>query len=411
MLSSPGISYGYENSVYVWQRNWDEFVSESISELGADLHKFIILCGDFRYENGKVSINAVNIDWDYFNKEDTEIILAVRINAGTKALLKTDSVCRVIDGIEALFDKAIFFAQEQGIKIAEIQFDYDCPTSKLSDYGKFLALCKERFPNLKISITALPTWLNSKAFKKAAKNTSYYVLQLHSFEIPKTINQARKIFLKDNASLYLERANRLGYPFRISLPTYGYEVVFNKSGEFLGLRGEAKRIALGKDIQYQTVITDPTEILNFLESVSLSKPDKLLGICWFRMPIKTDEFNWHMETFKAVLNGYFPHVKLSAKVQEPQPGLYEVYLVNSGNQNIFMPVEFKISWPKGSVPLYDILGQFKSKPIGIEDGIEISGLPPKVGNEVLVAWFRYEKEIQKEFPIYVSEVLSHEADN
>jgi len=410
-LLNPGISFGYENSVYIWQRSWDEHVGESISDLKTELNKFIILCGDLRYENGKISINTVDIDWNYFSKGDAEIILAIRINTGTKALLKSDSVYQVIDGLEIILDKAILSTQEQRIKITEVQLDYDCPTSKLADYGKFLALYKERFPSLKISITALPTWLNSKEFKKVVKNISYYVLQLHSFEIPKTMDKAKQIFLKDSASLYVKRAVRLKHPFSISLPTYGYEVVFDKNGGFLGLRGEVKRNILGKDIQYKAVMTDPAKILSFLDDISLSKLDKFLGICWFRMPLETDEFNWHTETFKAVLNGYVPHAKFNVKIEKPQPGLYEIYLVNNGNQNILRPVEFKISWAKGATPLYDILGQFQGKTIKFGDGIEISGFPPKVGNEVFVAWFKYKEEIQRELPMHVSEVLLHETNN
>lgn len=401
-------AYAYENLVYIWQRDWNEFVQDGISKIQPGISKFIVLCGDFRYENGKPSINAVDIDWSYFREKDIEITLAFRINTETKELLQTDGAFKVADGIKTVFDRVIESATNNGVKVIDIQIDYDCPTSKLADYSNFIRICKERFPEQRISITALPTWLDSKDFKELIKHTSYYVLQLHSFEIPKTADKARQIFLKDEAPSYIFQASQLGHPYYISLPTYGYEAAFGQDGQFLGIRAEVNPVTLGKDMQYQTVISEPVEILSFLREIQQVKPQKFLGVCWFRMPIKTDEFNWHINTLKAVLENRVPVAKVNAEIKTLQDGLCEVYLVNNGEKNILAPISFTVNWQKGSSPLYDVLGRYEGRALSNGNGIEITGFPPKVGNKILVAWIRYPKTTHTNNATYLSEVVINE---
>lgn len=271
-------AYAYESLVYIWQRDWNEFVQDGVSKIQPDINKFIVLCGDFRHESGKSSINAVDIEWSYFGMKDIEVTLAFRINAETKELLQTGSVFKVVDGIKTVFDRAIESAANISVKVIDIQIDYDCPTSKLADYNNFIRICKERFPEQKISITALSTWLDSKDFEEPIKPTSYYVLQLHSFERSKTVEQIKHIFLKDNAPSYIFQASQVGHPYYISLPTYGYEAAFGQNGQFLGIRAEVNPVTLGKDVQYRAVISEPVEILSFLREIQQIKPQKFLGV-------------------------------------------------------------------------------------------------------------------------------------
>jgi len=401
-------AHAYENSVYIWHRDWNEFVRQGILEIQPDVSRFNILCGDFRYENGRSNIRVVDIDWGYFEKINTEVTLAFRINTGTKELFRTGAADGVANSIKRIFDEAVSSSRQYGIKIAGIQFDYDCPTSKLKDYRAFLIACKNYFPGIEISITALPTWLNSQEFKELIAHTSYYILQLHSFEAPKTIGQAQEIFLKEDAPLYIKKASRLRHPYYISLPTYGYEAAFSKDGKFLGLRAEVEPLYLGKDVEYRVIITDPKEISEFFKYIQQVRPKGLLGVSWFRMPLKTDEFNWDIDTFKAIIKNREPRISFRAELTSPQEGLYELYLVNDGEQTVLDPVSIKATWPGGSSIFYDVLGRYRKKAIPDENGIEITGLPPKVGNKTLVAWFRNTNPDDKDISIKVSEVKVNE---
>ena len=256
-----------------------------------------------------------------------------------------------------------------------------------------------------ISITALPTWLENSDFKELAQATSYYVLQLHSFELPKDTEQASKIFPDDNALYYTEKASNLKHPYYVSLPTYGYEVAFTKTGDFIGLRAENMPVVWGQDVEHKVVISDPGIIITFIQEIEKHKPKNLLGFYWFRIPLKSDEFNWDMKTLKSVLLAKKPVIKFKLDSVSSKDGLCEIYLVNVGEQNIYREVSFNINWSEDNTPLYDLMGKFHE--IKIEEGIKISGPAPYAGQKILVAWFRsFDKE--KNINLKIGEVNTDE---
>ncbi|KAG0755400.1 hypothetical protein G6F22_020623 [Rhizopus arrhizus] len=68
-----------------------------------------------------------------------------------------------------------------GITVAGVEIDYDCATSKLPAYRDFLAALKSRLgPDSALSITALPTWLNSPELDALLKMADESVLQVHA---------------------------------------------------------------------------------------------------------------------------------------------------------------------------------------------------------------------------------------
>lgn len=391
IFSPISISYAYDDVIYIWQRNWDKYLEDAISIIQETTGYFTVLCGDLKFEGERPTVSLVDIKWPYLTQTETSATLAFRINTQASKFFATDLIYSITDNIKDAIGKAIKSAPQD--EIVGVQFDYDCPTSKLKDYARFLKIMKERLKPFKeklsefnISITALPTWLQDKDFMELIQTTDYYVLQLHSFELPKDADQASKIFPADKALSYAEKATNLKHPYYISLPTYGYEVAFTKDGNFIGLRAENMPVLWSQDVKHKVVLTDPRDILAFIQEVEKTKPENLLGFYWFRIPLKSDEFNWDMKTLECVLSDKKPNIKLELDLTESKDGLYEVYLVNSGEQNIFGEVSFKINWSEDEQPLYDLMGKFHE--IKIEKGIKIFGSAPFVGQKVLVGWFR-----------------------
>lgn len=383
------ICYAYENNIYIWQRSWDENIRSAVRDIEPCSSHFIILCGDLKYADNKPAFTPVNIRWEYFKPGKSTVTLAFRINTYASQLFTNDSALnQVVIDIKEIIDSAISAAQKEGTKIKGIQFDYDCPTSKLDRYEAFLKVCNEKFPSIPISITALPAWLDSGNFINLVKQTSYYVLQLHSFEKPKNINEANNIFPRDKAGAYLDKASGLNHPYYISLPTYGYEVVFTKEGKFVGLRAENMPTLWGKDIDHGVAMTDPNELIKFIGKIKTNKPKDLLGVCWFRLPLKTDEFNWDIKTLIAVINEKAPSLLFKAEIESSKDGLYNLYIINAGEQNTFRMISFDLSWPKEASLIYDILGKYQIQSAKESNSLHIEGLPPKVGGKSLVAWFR-----------------------
>lgn len=400
-------SYAYENSIYVWQRNWNENINEAVKEIQPEINHFVILCGDLKYTDQRPAITSINIRWEYFKDTPAKITLAFRINSQTSSFIETDSVYSIANSIKNLVNQAIINAAKKGIKVSEIQFDYDCPTYKLAGYANFLKIFKENNPGLDISITALPTWIDSDDFGELIRNTSYYVLQLHSFEKPKDMNQAGNIFLKDIANSCIDQVSAYDHPYYISLPTYGYEVAFTKDGEFMGLRAENMPITWGKDVQHKVVNVDPDDILTFLGKLKEFNPKNLLGICWYRLPLKSDEFNWDIKTLEAILEGKEPIREFKLEIAHTSKNLYEIYLINTGQENISQKVNFSANWPSDTEVIYDVLGQFNQ--VMASDGkILIEGVAPNVGRKVLVAWFRNIDKNNKNINLTLSEVKVYE---
>ena len=135
-------------------------------------------------------------------------------------------------------------ARTNQIKPVELQIDYDCATAKLGDYRAWLAVVQNRIAPLPVTITALPTWLDSPAFVALAAAATNYVLQVHSLTKPEDINTPFLLCDPVAARRAVARAGEIGVPFRVALPTYTYIVAFNAAGKFIGLSAEAPRVRL-----------------------------------------------------------------------------------------------------------------------------------------------------------------------
>lgn len=381
-------AFAYDDIIYIWQRSWDEQINDSIKTVSNQTESFAVLCGDLRFQGNESSISIIDINWRYLKEEN--ITLAFRINTEAGKLLKKSSINTTVDAVSTAIKQIINDAPPG--QIVGVQFDYDCPTSKLGTYENFIKLFRKKMPEMQVSITSLPTWLNSRDFKPLIDQTDYYVLQLHSFELPKTIEQARKIFPKDRAKTYIKKASSLKCPYYISLPTYGYEVAFDGEGKFIGLRAEGADILWGRDIQYEAEVASVGEVADFLDYIKENDPHFLKGICWFRLPVKKDQFNWDIRTLAAVLQGKKPLRSFDVELLKKQDGLVEIYLANTGEQNFWGDIGFNIVWSDEKKPLYDVLGNYKDELSYKNKTIYFRGPAPKVGEKILVSWLRVNKD-------------------
>ena len=378
--------FAYDQVVYIWQRNWNSNIKEAVSSIQGMTGYFTVLCGDLKFKEGKPVLNSVNIKWDYLNQTKTNVTIAFRINAQASKYFATDAINSLADSVSDLISKTIRPAPKN--IIIGIQIDYDCPTSKLADYAKFIKLIKDKFRGFQISFTALPAWLDSSDFPALAVSSDYYVLQVHSFKIPGTLEEALKPFSGVSVSSWIEKASLIGYPFYVSLPTYGYEVSFNENGKFLGLRAETPPINYRPGTKHAIVMTDPMKILAFMDEIYKKKPEHLLGFCWFRLPLKTDEFNWSIDTLKMIMTRKSPKASLESETVSPNPGLYEIYVTNNGQTNLFKDIHFNVMWNKNVQIVHDVISGYKEEELSEGNGTMITGMPPKSGDKRLVAWFR-----------------------
>jgi hypothetical protein len=218
-------------------------------------------------------------------------------------------------------------------RVSGIEIDYDCPTSKLVAYAGFLETLRARLPAmLRLSITALPTWMNSSALSRLAPPLDELVLQVHAVDDP-------HLGLFD--ALQAERwvytfARRIPRPIRVALPAYDVHVTWRRDGRLASVEGE--RPLFTGTAPGETLRTSPQAVLSFLHTLQYNVPDSLAGIVWFRLPTETDRHAWSPDTWRAVVTDHFQPVPLTATlVPANRPGLWTVMLVNDDTVDTATP--------------------------------------------------------------------------
>ncbi len=87
--------------------------------------------------------------------------------------------------MSALLDQVVARVEAEA-KLAGLEIDYDCPTSKLPAYARFLAELRSRLArHIALSITALPTWMNSAELERLTGDLDEIVLQVHAVDDPR----------------------------------------------------------------------------------------------------------------------------------------------------------------------------------------------------------------------------------
>ena len=71
------------------------------------------------------------------------------------------------------------------------------------------------------------------------------MLQVHSLERPKNFDAPFTLCDANAARRAVTWAAKIGVPFRVTLPTYGYLVAFAPGGQFVGLSAEETAAAVG----------------------------------------------------------------------------------------------------------------------------------------------------------------------
>ena len=122
-----------------------------------------------------------------------------------------------IGDAEAFADQVTYLVRQwqlHDVDISEIQLDYDCPSSRLPDYKRFVDAAKSKIEkrgiNISLSATGLLTWLNddSKALDNLAASLSYIAFQLYDTHDP-----------LPNLDAYFVSLELYTYPYKIGIST------------------------------------------------------------------------------------------------------------------------------------------------------------------------------------------------
>ena len=254
------------NEVYVWQRAWTGPVCESVTQHATNFTSLVVLAAEVTWRDQKIEATRAAVDYPTIANTGTPAGLALRIGPFTGPFRENDATTTFLAGLAA---SLVTEARAHQIEPRELQIDFDCAESKLDGYRVWVEAIRRKISPVPVTITALPSWLNTGAFPALAKSASNYVLQVHSLARPKDFNSPFNLCDPQAAQMAVEKAARIGVPFRVALPTYGYVLAFDRNGKFFDLSAEGPRKNWPADARLREVRSDPVELSAL---VSIGRP-------------------------------------------------------------------------------------------------------------------------------------------
>ena len=300
---APQISGPLRHEVYVWQRAWTKPVRDAVSQHATNFAAIAVLRAEISWTtNRQPQLTRANVDYETLARVRRPVGLALRI--GTYAGPFTNDA--IAGFITETASRIVSEARTNSVTLAELQIDFDCAESKLDGYRVWVEAIQHRVAPLPVTITTLPSWLDSRAFKRLAAVATNYVLQVHSAPRPKNSDAAVTLCDPQAARRAVESAGRIGVPFRVALPTYGYQMAFTADGKFISLSAEGPRPNWPTNALLRTVESNPAELADLVRDWTASRPAALRGVIWYRLPVGSDKFNWNWPKLDEVMTGRRP---------------------------------------------------------------------------------------------------------
>lgn len=307
------------HDAYIWQRAWTPAVTTAAQRSGDLVRSWRVLVAEAD-RSGRWT--RVAVAWDALRATERPVVAVVRIDGR----LDEPRMAATLDQVSAI-------AGALPGEVSGIEIDYDCPTSRLAAYGRFLGALRSRLPSsVRLSITALPTWMNGSGLDRLAEPLDEVVLQVHAVDDPH-----RGLFDPVQAEARVRAfARRIDRPFRVALPAYDVRVTWQPDGALASVEGEVPLLTGGAP--GRTLRTAPEAVLSFLHALQRAAPDNLAGLVWFRLPTDADRRAWSLDTWRAVVTDRLPPPQLSASLVPAEgPDLWDITLSNDGAVDAIAP--------------------------------------------------------------------------
>lgn len=326
---------------YVWQRAWTPALCRGLRAHAHEFAAIDILVAELAFDATGAKTSTPTINWPVVREIGVPMAITVRIGpcrsswaSDAAETLTVIATCRA----------AIADAKSHGVDPIELQIDFDAATARLMDYAQLVRELRRQVVPPTLVITALPAWLDRPEFATLARLADAYVLQVHSLEKPASAAAAATLCDSDKSWAWIEKASRLGRPFRVALPAYGYRVGFTSTGEFIGLQAEGSAPTWPLGTVVRTLWADPVSMAALGHRLATETPRSCEAIVWFRFPSDEDELSWRWPTLAAVMTGSEPTPKLRLKAVPSADGTMELRLQNDGTADAPAGA-FRLSWP------------------------------------------------------------------
>ncbi|MFT0869156.1 DUF3142 domain-containing protein [Pseudomonas sp. CAM1A] len=312
-----------DQQLYIWQRQWQPAHEQALAHSRADFSTLRVLA---LQAQPKAGWSRALVDLPRLKADGRPVIAVVRLDGQLPAL----------DLQEAGPQMARLLAdwQAAGVPLVGLEIDHDSGSARLAGYGEFLLKLREQLPpGLKLSITALPAWLDSPQLPALLQAVDSSVLQVHAVSDPR-----QGLFDPVKARKWAERWSRVSdKPFYLALPAYGVALLPDTGGAPI----VESETPLNRGGERRELLADPQQLADLGSQLRNQPPAHLAGLIWFRLPLPGDRRAWSLTTLTAVARGdaLASHwqVELSG-----QAGLRDITLVNVGNLDLPMPARVEL---------------------------------------------------------------------
>ncbi len=382
---------------YLWQRYWSDSVKEAVRNADAKTDGVVVLGAEIAWEGPTARTVSANIDWAELSKLSKPCSIGVRVAPFSGSFQAGDERVKQIEKvIRSLLDRA----REHQVQLKELQLDFDCPQSKLADYQAWLREIKPVISPTRFVITTLPAWLDEPSFPGLVSIPDSYVLQVHS--VP-TIPESGHAVLCDTAlaRLWVGKASALGLPFSVSLPTYWCLAGYNPEGHLISVAMDSVQPAWPPGTRTLEYSVDHDEIADLVHDWLNNRPKGLQEILWYRLPVATDERNWHWPTLLAVMQGRRPSHLLQVVCEGSAPVDFRIR--NSGEAEERLNGTVRIQWSHSALVSADSLPGWTFSQKG--DQAEFTpqskeGLRLSPEAEIAIGWIRFDTKPELETSIH-----------
>lgn len=363
---------------YAWQRGRSDAISGALRERGPSFGEIIALAGEGTWEGGDLQVLTFPPDRALGEPGMPPVGAALRIGSFSGEFDETSADVR--DAAIGIRDAW----RASGIEPAEFHVDYDAATGDLGGFARWLREIRAHLGGTPLTLTALPSWLESQDLPAVLAECDGWTLQVHGFTPGPRLDVLGPLLDPVRARADVERAAKFGKPLRVALPTYRYLAAGDAEGNFLGLISE-DRSAIRPGMRFAEIGAEPRDVAGLVAAWTLDRPAEMVGIAWFRLPVPGDRQNLSWPALSAILQGREPIPEISLERTEPEPGLVEWTVANSGEGDAPWPI---VPAPRGDDIGRDGMSGYIADDSGFRPGPGLVGTRLLAGESRKIGWIR-----------------------
>ncbi|MCI5009018.1 DUF3142 domain-containing protein [Escherichia coli] len=377
ILFTPSQPLRFDQQVYIWQRVWTAEHNEALKRSRPLFSTLRVLGMQFHPQEG---IRHFTVNTSLIKQDGRPVWLVARLE-GQLTRLNNQQIIQHIQQTLREWQKA-------GITLVGVEIDYDAPTAKLPDYLTLLSTLHQALPtNIKLSITVLPTWLESPHLARLLRIADTSVLQVHNVLSPE-----KGLLDASLAQRWVKQyARQTTHPFFIALSAYGSALTSDNRVE-----SEAP-LYVAEEMRELSV--SPQTIADFIQYLEQQPPHGLQGLVWFRLPLAGDRRAWSLTTLEAVIQ----HQPLTPRwsliiTQHADKQLFDLAFKNSGVIDASLPKQIIMS--NADCLFADGASHYQVQPGPSSlNFVRGSARQLRAGESSPLGWARCNQKIQGEFNV------------